>query len=45
MLSLRATMPGLQLYEWYGFTVLERVEIPMPDGTSIAGASMEKPLN
>jgi GNAT superfamily N-acetyltransferase len=45
MLALMATLPGLPLYERYGFTVLERVEIPMPDGVTIGGASMEKPID
>ena len=43
-LALMSTLPGLPLYEAYGFHVLERVDIPMPDGTSIAGAAMEKAL-
>lgn len=43
-LALMATMPGLQLYERYGFEVVERVEIPLPDGVSIAGASMTMPI-
>lgn len=43
-LALMATLPGLLLYERFGFTVLERTEIPMPDGTSIGGAAMEKPI-
>jgi len=43
-LSLMSTMPGLPLYEKYGFTVTEWVDIPMPDGTTIAGAAMEKPV-
>lgn len=43
-LALMATMPGLQLYEAYGFRTVEAVEIPMPDGTSIAGASMIRPV-
>jgi GNAT superfamily N-acetyltransferase len=43
-LALMSTVPGLPLYENYGFTVSERVQIPMPDGTSIAGASMTKPI-
>lgn len=43
-LALMATLPGLLLYERYGFEVLERVAIPMPDGSSIGGASMEKPI-
>jgi hypothetical protein len=32
------------LYKRFGFTVIEQVVIPMPDGTTIAGASMEKPV-
>ena len=44
-LALMSTMPGLPLYESYGFDVVERVEIPMPDGTSIDGASMTKPID
>jgi GNAT superfamily N-acetyltransferase len=43
-LALMATMPGLPLYERYGFTIVERVDIPMPDGVSIAGAAMEMTL-
>ena len=44
-LALMATMPGLPLYERYGFRILERVEIALPDGVSIEGASMEKPID
>lgn len=44
-LALMSTMPGLPLYESYGFAVIERVQIPMPDGSSIAGASMTKPID
>ena len=40
-LSLMATLPGLALYERYGFRVLEFVEIPLPDGLTIPGARME----
>jgi GNAT superfamily N-acetyltransferase len=43
-LALVATLPGVPLYENYGFRVLELVEVAMPDGVSIAGASMEKPI-
>ena len=43
-LALMATMPGLRLYERYGFEVRERVEIPLPDGVTIAGASMTMPI-
>ena len=43
-LSLMSTMPGLPLYSSCGFAVIEHVEIRLPDGTAIAGASMEKPI-
>ena len=43
-LSLMATLPGLPLYEKYGFQVRARVPIPMPDGVAIDGAQMEKPI-
>lgn len=43
-LALMATLPGLPLYERYGFRLLERVQIPMPNGLSIGGASMDKPI-
>jgi len=44
MLSLMSTMPGLPLYQANGFTVTDRIDIPMPDGMTIAGAAMEKPV-
>jgi GNAT superfamily N-acetyltransferase len=44
-LALMATMPGLQLYERFGFRVVDRTEIPLPDGVSIAGASMTMALD
>jgi GNAT superfamily N-acetyltransferase len=43
-LALMATMAGLPLYEHYGFVIVERTMIPMPDGVSIAGAAMERPI-
>jgi GNAT superfamily N-acetyltransferase len=43
-LALMATMPGLMLYERYGFEIIERVEIPLPDGLLIACASMRMPI-
>jgi len=46
MLSLMATMPGMPLYSSYGFEVVEdNLQIPMPDGTSIEGASMQKAID
>jgi GNAT superfamily N-acetyltransferase len=44
-LALVSTMPGLPLYKHYGFAVTEYVEVEMPDGTSIACASMTKPID
>jgi len=43
-LALMATLPGLPLYERFGFEVLERVDIPMPNGLTIGGARMQKPI-
>jgi GNAT superfamily N-acetyltransferase len=44
-LSLMATMPGLPLYLSVGFEVVgEHVAIPLPDGTSIEGVSMQRPI-
>jgi GNAT superfamily N-acetyltransferase len=43
-LALMATLPGFALYERYGFTARERVEIPLPDGLTLPGIAMEKPV-
>lgn len=43
-LALMATLPGVPLYERFGFRILERVQVPMPNGLSIGGASMDKPI-
>ena len=43
-LALMATLPGLRLYEAYGFRLVEPHQIPMPDGTTLAGAAMEMPI-
>ncbi len=44
-LALMATLPGLRLYERFGFRVVEHVGIPLPDGVTIAGAAMEMSLD
>jgi GNAT superfamily N-acetyltransferase len=44
-LALVATMPGLPLYQNYGFQVVDHVQVDMPDGSSIACASMTKPID
>ncbi|MGH3137102.1 MAG: GNAT family N-acetyltransferase [Gaiellaceae bacterium] len=44
-LALMSTMPGLPLYLAYGFQPLEEVDIPLPDGLTIAGVTMDKPID
>ena len=44
-LALVATMPGLPLYRNYGFVVTEHTDVRMPDGTSLACASLTKPID
>lgn len=41
-LALMATLPGVPLYERFGFRVRDQTQIPMPDGTSIGSALMDK---
>ena len=43
-LALMATMPGLPLYEHFGFELIEHTQITLPDGTLIACANMTKPI-
>ena len=43
-LTLMATLPGVKLYERYGFEPLEELMIPLPDGTQMEGVRMEKPV-
>jgi len=43
-LALMATLPGLPLYERFGFEVLERVDITLPNGMTIGCARMQKPI-
>jgi len=43
-LSLMATESGIPLYQRYGFTVVDRAQVPMPDGCSITCTAMEKPI-
>ncbi len=43
-LALMSTLPGLPLYLSYGFEKLEDVDIPLPDGLAVAGATMTKPI-
>jgi GNAT superfamily N-acetyltransferase len=43
-LSLMATLPGEPLYRAYGFRELERTLLTMPDGVTIEGVAMERPM-
>jgi GNAT superfamily N-acetyltransferase len=44
-LSLMATLPGIPLYERFGFRVVRRETITLPDGVTMAAASMDKPID
>ena len=43
-LTLMATLPGVELYRAWGFELLEEVDIPLEDGTRVAGARMERAI-
>jgi GNAT superfamily N-acetyltransferase len=44
MMALVATLPGVPLYERFGFRATDQHEVQMPDGTSIAAVAMEMKL-
>lgn len=44
-LALMSTLPGLPLYSAYGFEIVEHSDVPMPDGSSLACASMTKSID
>jgi GNAT superfamily N-acetyltransferase len=43
-LVLMATLPGEPFYRSFGFREVERVMLAMPDGVSIEGVAMERPV-
>ena len=43
-LDLGATLPGVALYRSFGFRDVEPLTITMPDGISVDGIVMEKPI-
>jgi GNAT superfamily N-acetyltransferase len=43
-LVLMATLPGVRLYRAFGFREVERVLVTMPDGVTLAGVVMERPV-
>jgi len=44
-LSLMATLPGVPLYERYGFQGLGHKLVKMPDGITVDAVEMEKPIS
>lgn len=44
-LALMSTLPGLPLYRSFGFETVEKVDIPLPDGLTVAGALMRRPID
>jgi len=44
MLALMATLPGVPLYEAFGFVETGRAVLTMPDGVAIDGVEMERPI-
>jgi GNAT superfamily N-acetyltransferase len=43
-LVLGATLPGEPLYRVFGFREVERFTLTMPDGVSLEGVAMERPI-
>jgi predicted N-acetyltransferase YhbS len=43
-LSVLGTLPGVPLYEAYGFVETQRTDFEMPNGVRIECAAMEKPI-
>jgi hypothetical protein len=39
-----ATLPGEQLYRAFGFREVGRTMVELPDGVSLAGVAMERPI-
>ena len=44
-LALMATLPGLQLYQRYGFQATEEVVLTLPDGVRLPCVAMERPVD
>ncbi len=42
---LGATLPGEPLYRAFGFREVERFTLTMPDGVSVEGVAMERPID
>jgi GNAT superfamily N-acetyltransferase len=44
-LALVATLPGVPLYETFGFAALERFDAPLADGTTLPVVAMERAVD
>ncbi len=44
-MELASTLPGVPLYEAFGFEARERIEVPMPDGLTLPVIRMERALD
>ena len=44
-LAPMSTLPRLPLYLSFGFEKIEDVDVPLPDGRTVAGASMRRPID
>lgn len=44
-LDLAATLPGAALYRAFGFREVEPIVVTMPDGVTIEGFAMERPID
>jgi GNAT superfamily N-acetyltransferase len=43
-LVLMSTLPGVPLYQAYGFRAVEQTQITLPDGVVVGGVRMERPI-
>ena len=44
-MELASTLPGVPLYEAFGFEKRERIDVPMPDGVVLPVIRMERALD
>ena len=44
-MELASTLPGVPLYEAFGFEARERIEVPMPDGLTLPVIRMKRALD
>ncbi len=44
-MELAATLPGVPLYESFGFEARERIEVPLPDGVRLPVVRMERSID